>query len=100
MRLERAIDPEGVEVDELHRALDFRGLRVLEIGCGDGRLTQRFARETAAVLATDPDEERIAYARSHTPPELRDRVRFEVAAADELDVPRASVDLVFFSWSL
>ena len=100
LRSQRLIDPDGCELDALGSAVGFTGHRVLEVGCGDGRLTRRYAGETRSVLALDPNEEAIRYARKHTPAELRGRVRFEVAGALELDEPPASVDLVFYSWSL
>ncbi len=34
------LDPEGAHLAALHRLGDFRGRRVLELGCGDGRLTR------------------------------------------------------------
>ena len=37
------LDPEGVETRVLHDLVDFRGKDVLEIGCGDGRMTWRYA---------------------------------------------------------
>lgn len=76
------------------------GLRVLELGCGDGRLTFRYARDAESVLAVDPDEERIASAIAARPPELAERVTFAAAGAAEVDVPRRRFDLALFSWSL
>ncbi len=96
----RVVDPIGVEAEALASLADFRGRRVLELGCGDGRVTWHYAHEAGSVLAVDPDEERIAAARRELPGELADKVRFDVASAVELDVPRVSVDLVLFSWSL
>jgi ubiquinone/menaquinone biosynthesis C-methylase UbiE len=52
------------------------------------------------VLAFDPDKAVVASARADCTEALREKVRFEVARADEIDVPPHSVDLVFFSWSL
>lgn len=94
------LDPSGDETAALAGLVDFSGLRVLEIGAGEGRLTSRYAASAASVLAVDPDAERLAKARADLAPELADRVRFEVADAVELDVSRASFDLAFFSWSL
>ena len=96
----RTIDPEGAELVALGKVVDFAGLRVLEVGCGDGRLTWRYAGQASSVLATDPDESSIRRARRLRPPELRDRVRFSVAGATDFKTPRSSVDLAFFSWSL
>ncbi len=58
------IDPEGVETRTLARLAPVDGLRVLELGCGDGRLTFRYADAAASVLAVDPDVERIDAARA------------------------------------
>ena len=37
------VDPEGNEVRALERVAEWRRKRVLEIGCGGGRLTLRLA---------------------------------------------------------
>jgi predicted RNA methylase len=94
------VDPTGAELAALAEVVDFSGLRVLEIGCGSGRLTWRYAGPAKEILGIDPDEEAIAAARAATPPELGERVRFEVASPVERDVPRRHFDLAFFSWSL
>jgi len=47
----------------LRRLADFSGARVVEIGCGDGRLTLGVAEQAASVFASDPDEEAVARAR-------------------------------------
>ena len=96
----RVLDAEGAHLAAILRAADFSRKRVLEVGCGEGRLTWGFAPLATAVLACDPDAELVATARSDCPQELREKVRFEVASAEEIDVPPQSVDLVFFSWSL
>src|SRR5713101_5663144 len=55
------LDPEGNETAALDQLLpDLRGLHVLEVGCGDGRLTCRYAERAASVLAIDPDPAAIA----------------------------------------
>ena len=96
----RVIDPEGAEPAALAGMADFAGLRVLELGCGDGRLTWRYAQAVSSVLGVDPNESYIRRARRGRPAELRDRVRFAVAGATDFKVPRSSVDLALFSWSL
>jgi ubiquinone/menaquinone biosynthesis C-methylase UbiE len=94
------IDVFGDEAAAIADVADLRGLRVLEVGAGEGRLTWRFAGETASVLAIDPDEERVAQAREEMPSELAGRVRFEVMDAVELEVPKQTFDLALLSWSL
>jgi ubiquinone/menaquinone biosynthesis C-methylase UbiE len=96
----KRIDPEGTETDALARIAPLDGLRVLELGCGDGRLTFRYADVAASVLAVDPDPDQIAAARVALPLHLADRVSFAAVGAAEVDVPRRSFDLALFSWSL
>jgi ubiquinone/menaquinone biosynthesis C-methylase UbiE len=94
------IDPEGAETGVLGELAPMDGLRVLELGCGDGRVTFRYASSARSVLAVDPDAERIEKARGATPTELARIVTFAVAGAAEVDAPRASFDLALFSSSL
>lgn len=94
------VDPEGVEIAALTQLAPIDGLRVLELGCGDGRLTFRYAREAESVLAVDPDEDAIAKASAALPPDLCESVTFAVAGAAEVDVPGRRFDLALFSWSL
>jgi 2-polyprenyl-3-methyl-5-hydroxy-6-metoxy-1,4-benzoquinol methylase len=92
-------DQEGAEARVLGQTADFTGARVLEVGCGDGRLTWLYAARADSVLGIDPDEEQIALARSATPPDLADRVQFEAGEAEDLS-RTAIFDVAFLSWSL
>jgi ubiquinone/menaquinone biosynthesis C-methylase UbiE len=94
------VDPEGVEAGTLAALAPADGLRVLELGCGDGRVTFQLAQTAASVLAVDPDEKRIAAARAALPTSLSEKVSFEVAGAAEIDPSRREFDLAIFSWSL
>jgi len=79
---------------------DLDGKHVLEIGCGDGRLTTLLAPGTGRWLATDPNSDAVAEARQATPPALASIVEFSVTGGDEVDAPAHDFDLVLFSWSL
>jgi ubiquinone/menaquinone biosynthesis C-methylase UbiE len=73
--------------DELLAALDVAGTeRVLDVGCGDGKITARIAERVrrGSVLGVDPSREMIAYAASHFGPPDRPNLRFEVADARQL----------------
>jgi ubiquinone/menaquinone biosynthesis C-methylase UbiE len=63
-------------------------------------VTFQIAGAAASVYAVDPDEKRIELARELLPAELVQKVRFEVAGAAELEIPRERFDLALFSWSL
>ena len=94
------IDPEKVELSALRSAAPWRGARVLEIGCGDGRLTRRLARLGAQVIAIDPDRAAIRSARKTLPKSYARRVRYAVGTAGRLKFPARSFDIVIFAWSL
>lgn len=94
------IDPEGVETRVINDLVDFAGLRVLEVGSGDGRLTWRFAEKASSVLAVDVIEEKIEAARQTTPDYLRSRVTFEVMDVTRTQLPADSFDAAVLSYSL
>ena len=93
-------DPTGTEARALAELADFDGKRVLEIGCGDGRMTLLYADQAREVLGVDVEEESIREARAALPDRLADRVEFRVEDAEALDVPRQRFDIAFLSWSL
>ena len=96
----RVLDPEGAHLAALRRLGDFRNRRILELGCGDGRLTLGIAEEAASVLAFDPDADDVERARCSLPAELAERVAYQVASGKEIELEPVSFDLVVFSWSL
>jgi predicted RNA methylase len=96
----RVLDPEGAHLAALRRLAAFRGRRVIELGCGDGRLTLPVAAEAVRVLAFDPDAEAVDRARRSLPAELAGRVEYRVASGREIEVERRSFELALFSWSL
>jgi ubiquinone/menaquinone biosynthesis C-methylase UbiE len=65
----RPVDESWWEVFELVvRTADLRGQRVLDVGCGTGRLAAALAeRELARVWGVDPSEEMLAQARKNVP---------------------------------
>jgi 2-polyprenyl-3-methyl-5-hydroxy-6-metoxy-1,4-benzoquinol methylase len=95
-------DPEGNETDSLFELVELEGREVLEIGCGDGRLTWRYADRAAHVTAIEPFGDSIARAQkrlSEAPNELIEfrNITFEGFAADsDADV----FDVALLSWSL
>ncbi|MGA2820795.1 MAG: methyltransferase domain-containing protein [Anaerolineales bacterium] len=93
------IDPERNEVRALKRVTNWRDKRVLDIGCGDGRLSLRLARLGALVHGIDPDRKLILKARTGLPNHLAARVRYRVGKAGGLAFRGESFDLVVFSWS-
>jgi 16S rRNA A1518/A1519 N6-dimethyltransferase RsmA/KsgA/DIM1 with predicted DNA glycosylase/AP lyase activity len=89
-------DAEGHEAAAFASAgVTFTSRRVLEIGCGDGRLTKRYAHDAAPVIAVDPDSAAIARLTADLP-----SVDARALSIDQLALPARSVDVVLFAWSL
>jgi 2-polyprenyl-3-methyl-5-hydroxy-6-metoxy-1,4-benzoquinol methylase len=94
------LDPEGVHLASLRRLADFAGASVIEVGCGDGRLTSGLAEEAASVFAFDPEADDVAAAKAGLAAAHAERVTFRVGSAREIEIPRTQFDIVVFSWSL
>ena len=89
-------DPEGYEVAALSAMVpSFAHRRVVEVGCGDGRLTRRYAEHAGFIIAIDPDAEAVAELARELP-----KVDARAIGFDELVLPSHSVDVVLFAWSL
>jgi trans-aconitate 2-methyltransferase len=60
--------------------------RVLDIGCGDGRITAQIANRVpqGSVLGADPSRDMISFATNHFSPAAQPNLRFEVADARNL----------------
>lgn len=101
------LDPEGLETRALFELVgSFIGLRVLEVGCGDGRLTWRYAEQAASVVAIDPGAEKIALARASLPAGWEGRVDFQATDLVQFasqypdSIHSTKFDLAILSWSL
>lgn len=96
------LDPQGAEITALQNLVDFTDRRVLEIGCGDGRLTWRYAGMAAHVTAIDPDPERIAAAKEACPRSLRHKVDFRLSRLQAFSYNKESprFEIALLSWSL
>ena len=77
-----------------------RRRRVLDVGCGDGRLAFGVAAFATRVDGIDPDEEAIAAAKKNRRKAGVRNVRFAVGAAQHLPYPDAAFDVVILSWTL
>ena len=80
---------------EVLALLDLKGSeRILDVGCGDGKITAEIASRAprGSVVGVDPSRDMISFAQSHFGPATRPNLRFEVADArclpfqDEFDL--------------
>jgi ubiquinone/menaquinone biosynthesis C-methylase UbiE len=93
-------DREGVEAEAIGALVPLDGKRVVDVGCGEGRLTAFAAAHAASVYAFDPSAEKVAAARAALSQEQRRRVRFAIHDAEALDVERVRFDVALCGWSL
>jgi ubiquinone/menaquinone biosynthesis C-methylase UbiE len=90
------IDKEGREAKTIRELLNLSGQRILEVGCGKGRLTQILKAEDNFVLAIEPDVEKIKTAERVVP-----TAEFLVATIDDLNPCAEKLfDVIVFSLSL
>lgn len=103
-------DKQGESGDLWHRALidpmllkligDCRDKEILDLGCGNGYLARRFAREGARVTAIDSSLKMIKNAQAHDPKDGL-KIKYIHTDANRLDmISDASFDLVFANMSL
>lgn len=94
------IDPEGRETQALFAVADFREARVLEIGCGAGRLTRRYASVVRSAVGLDSALESLVTARRECPADLTHRLALVQTGAPALPFADTTFDVVVFGWSL
>ena len=91
-------DEDGVEAAAIAALVPLDGKRLLEVGCGKGRLTALAAARASSVYAFDPSAENVAAARATLTSEQRRR--FAVHDAEALDVARERFGVALCGWSL
>ena len=77
-----------------------RGKRVLDLGCGEGRLAFGVAQLAKEVTGLDPDAELIASAADRARGAGLRNIRFEVGAGQSLPYADGAFDVVILSWTL
>ncbi len=93
-------DPEGFEKKILHKYADFSNKRVLELGCGEGRLTWKYAGAPSLTVGFDPDLDALCVARADSPHNLREHVLFAQASASHIPFSKETFDIAILAWSL
>jgi len=97
-----AEDPEGISARAIQDFVDLKDKRILEIGCGKGRLTFPLAEVASHITAIDPLAGDIETAIEVTPDKLKGKIDFSAAGIKEFALPPGSpqFDIGLFTWSL
>ncbi len=94
-------DPEGFEQKILHKYANFANMRVLEVGCGEGRLTWKYAGASALTVGIDPDHDALRVARADAQDKsCGTRVHFAGAGARQIPFVNETFDIAILAWSL
>lgn len=93
--MDETADSARAELAAIQQVVALAGRRVLDVGCGDGRLTLGLQAAGATVIGLDIDVSELRLARRRAV-----RVGWVEGRAERLPIASASVDVVLWSWSL
>jgi ubiquinone/menaquinone biosynthesis C-methylase UbiE len=89
------IETYNSDLVKIEEYVELNGKALLEVGCGEGRLTAILADKSATVIAVDPDGAKIDAARKKLT-----NATFLVGSGEKLFFATGTFDIVLFSYSL
>jgi ubiquinone/menaquinone biosynthesis C-methylase UbiE len=91
-----------MEYDKINKATDMieqfvalQDQKILEVGCGDGRMSKLLAHNSRKYIAIDPDEQSIDKAKSELP-----TVDYRIGSGEALEFGDESFPIILFTLSL
>ena len=94
------IDPVGAEPAMLALVADFTGMRVLEVGGGDGRMTAMLSGQANSVLSIDTDAEKTAVANERSAEPVDASVEYRVGDICTIQLQPGEFGAAFLALSL
>lgn len=88
-------DRDRIQIKTIQNSIDFSNKHVLEIGCGDGKISVLLALGTKTYTAIDLDRELIDQAKN-----LNSKVIFGTGSGENLEFETDFFDIVLFTLSL
>lgn len=89
-------DPKNLEKIHLHKGVNLIDKDVLEIGCGEGRLTELYHQLVRQIVGIDVTLDALQTARN----KRLDKTTVAFVDAVQLPFHNGSFDVVIYSWSL
>ena len=93
-------DPDRNEIRRLRKFVDLTDKRVLEIGCGEGRLTWQYAKDARSVVAVDLDHDSLRVAKVDRPCSLENQIDLACSDSEYLPFSKEKFDIAILAWSL
>lgn len=91
-------DPQQKELHILQQhGIDFKNKKILEVGCGTGRFTERMLPLCKEIVCIDPDDAALSVLRNN----LNDtRITIFKGSLETIDIKKEYFDYVVFPWSM
>lgn len=89
------IDREKLTLEKIFAYASLENRKILEIGCGDGRITEGLFVKSGSLVAIDPDPKSISIAKERIPD-----ADFRVGSGEDLGFLNDAFDVVLFTLSL
>ena len=93
-------DSDRTEIKHLNQFVELKDKHILEIGCGEGRLTWQYAKTARSVVAIDLDYDSLRVAKVDIPSNLEDRIHLACANSEYLPFSKEKFDIAILAWSL
>lgn len=91
-------DPDGKEIKTILSQAQFKGKRVLELGCGTGRLTGKLAKHCKTLVSIDHNEDSVEYCQEKF--KNLKNVAFVHTSVKELkNIPHKEYDIILAGWT-
>lgn len=91
------LDPDNQYIQAINSQISLAGATVLEIGCGEGRITRDMAKYASRIVATDLNPAALEQARKTI---TAKNIEFLYSSNGIPDIPENSFDIVIYTLSL